>query len=39
VEFETIKAREISGITAPEVKFFRKTAKQAMFDHKRMKMF
>jgi hypothetical protein len=35
VEFETIKAEEISGITAVEAKFFRKTANHALFDHKR----
>jgi hypothetical protein len=27
--------REMPGITAAEVKFFRKTAKHALFDHKR----
>jgi hypothetical protein len=35
VKIETTKAREISGITAADVKFLRKTAKHALFDHKR----
>jgi len=35
VEFEPIEAREISEITAEEVKFFRKTAKHELFEHKK----
>jgi hypothetical protein len=35
VKLETRKSREISGIAAAEVKFFRKTAKHALFDRKR----
>jgi len=37
VKLETRKTREISGITAADVKFFRKTAKRLLFDHKRNK--
>jgi hypothetical protein len=34
VELETVEAQHISGITAAELKFFRKAAKRTLFDHK-----